>query len=148
MIALLQRVSGASCTIDGEITAAIDTGLVILLGVQRDDTEAAALRLAERVLSYRIFPDAADRMNIDVRKIGGSLLIVPQFTLVADTRKGNRPGFSRAAPPSVGEALFESFVKACARHHESTVTGQFGADMKIALVNDGPVTIWLEVTPS
>ncbi len=148
MIALLQRVSGASCTIDGEITAAIDSGLLVLLGVQRDDTQATALRLAQRVLAYRIFPDAVGRMNIDVREAGGAVLIVPQFTLAADTRKGNRPSFSKAAPPSLGEALFESFVKACRKHHENTATGQFGADMKIALVNDGPVTIWLEVLPA
>ncbi len=148
MIGLIQRVSEASCTIDGETTAAIGPGLVVLLGVVRGDSDAEARRLAERVLSYRVFADAEGRMNLSVRDIGGELLVVSQFTLAAETRKGNRPGFSRAAPPALGRALYESFVKACRDQHGRVATGRFGANMKIALVNDGPVTIWLEVPPS
>ncbi len=147
MIGLIQRVSEASCTIDGELTASIGPGLLVLLGVEAGDGHPQAARLAQRVLAYRVFPDLDGRMNLSVCDIGGELLIVPQFTLAAATHKGNRPGFSSAAPPKIGEFFYDSFVAACRERYARIATGRFGAYMKIALVNDGPVTFWLDVPP-
>jgi len=144
MIGLLQRVTSAKVEIGGETVGAIDTGLMVLVGVERDDDEARASRLAERLLSYRVFPDDAGRMNRSLADIGGGLLLVPQFTLVADTQKGTRPGFSRGAPPELGKQLFERFVELCREQHSIVETGQFGADMQVSLTNDGPVTFWLQ----
>ncbi|MCB1789225.1 MAG: D-tyrosyl-tRNA(Tyr) deacylase [Gammaproteobacteria bacterium] len=144
MIGLMQRVSEAHVDIAGECVGAIGRGLLVLVGVQRDDDERRALRLLDRLLSYRVFEDAEGRMNLDLAAVGGGLLLVPQFTLAADTRKGRRPSFSSAAPPAEGERLFAFLVQqACARC-SAVETGRFGADMQVALVNDGPVTFWLE----
>lgn len=147
MIALIQRVSGAKVEIDGITVAAIERGLLALIGVQRGDSEQEALRLAQRLLQYRIFPDDAGRMNLGLRDVAGALLLVPQFTLAADTRKGNRPGFSRAAEPHEGERLFNELLERCRRQHDAVASGVFGADMQVSLTNDGPVTFWLEVAP-
>ena len=145
MIALIQRVSSASVTVAGEITGAIDRGILALVGVQPDDDETKAARLLERVLGYRIFPDAEGRMNLSLRDIGGGLLLVPQFTLAADTKKGTRASFTSAAAPELGRQLFDVFVEKARAAHAIVATGRFGADMQVALVNDGPVTFWLEV---
>ena len=145
MIGLLQRVSEAGVKVDGEAVGQIGRGLLVLVGVEKDDDEAAALRLLERLLTYRVFPDADGKMNLSLADIGGELLLVPQFTLAADTRKGARPSFSSAAPPEQGKALFEYFLAAARARHGKVETGIFGADMKVSLVNDGPVTFWLQV---
>lgn len=144
MIALIQRVSRAQVSVAGEVVGAIDRGILALVGVAADDDAGRGARLLERVLTYRIFPDDAGRMNRDLRQIGGGLLLVPQFTLVADTHKGTRPGFSRGAPPDQARALFESLAAAARATHPVVATGVFGADMQVALVNDGPVTFWIE----
>ncbi|QGU33251.1 D-aminoacyl-tRNA deacylase [Thermochromatium tepidum] len=144
MIGLLQRVSAARVLVAGETVGAIERGLLVLVGVQRGDDEARAARLLERILGYRVFPDAQDRMNLSLRDIDGGLLLVPQFTLAADTRKGTRASFTSAAPPDEGKRLFDDLVaKACAAHPR-VATGRFGADMQVSLINDGPVTFWLE----
>lgn len=148
MIGLLQRVTNASVEIDSNVTAAIGRGLLVLAAVQRGDGPAEAARLAERLLQYRIFADSERRMNLDVRAVAGEVLLVPQFTLAADTRKGNRPGFSRAAEPRAGEALFERLAAECRSRYDRISTGRFGADMQVSLTNDGPVTFWLEVLPA
>lgn len=147
MIGLLQRVREASVTVAGREVAAIGPGLLVLAGVERDDTAAQAERLAERLLAYRVFADEAGRMNLSVRDIGGELMLVPQFTLAADTHKGNRPGFSRAAAGESGRELFEALASACAAAGLEPALGEFGADMQVSLVNDGPVTFWLRVAP-
>jgi D-tyrosyl-tRNA(Tyr) deacylase len=144
MIALIQRVSEASVRIEGRIAGAIDRGILALVGVQRGDTLQSADRLLERVLTYRIFPDAEGRMNLSLRDISGGLLLVSQFTLAADTRKGTRAGFSSAAAPEEARQLFELLVARARATHSPVATGEFGADMKVSLVNDGPVTFWLE----
>lgn len=144
MIALLQRVSAASVTVDGEAVAQIGRGLLVLVAVHRDDEERDIARLAERILSYRVFPDAEDRMNRSLLDEGLGLLLVPQFTLAADTKKGTRASFTRAAPPEKGEAFFERLVAACRERLETVETGRFGANMQVTLTNDGPVTFWLE----
>jgi len=146
VIALIQRVAEANVSVGGERVAAIGTGVLALVGVERDDGEAQAERLAERVLGYRIFPDEQGRMNRSLLEAGGALLAVPQFTLVADTRKGMRPSFSSGADPEKGMRLFERFVE-FARRQASVETGRFGADMQVSLVNDGPVTFWLQARP-
>jgi D-tyrosyl-tRNA(Tyr) deacylase len=145
MIGLLQRVTEASVTIDGEVIAAIDKGLMVLVGVEKGDAEAQADRLLERLLNYRVFADAEDKMNLSIGDIKGGLLLVPQFTLSADTRKGARPSFSSAAPPEEGKRLFDYFIGQAKQKHSQVETGCFGADMKVALVNDGPATFWLQV---
>jgi D-tyrosyl-tRNA(Tyr) deacylase len=145
MIALLQRVTDASVSVRGQAIAAIARGLVIFLGVERGDTENESRRLAERVLAYRVFPDASDRMNVNVVAAGGALLIVSQFTLAADTNRGHRASFSSAADPESGQRLYEHFVKACREAGIEVATGRFGADMQVRLTNDGPVTFRLEV---
>ena len=147
MIALIQRVTEARVAVGGETVGAIGRGILALVGVERGDGEAEAARLADKVLGYRIFPDAGGKMNLSVLDIAGELLAVPQFTLAADTKKGTRAGFSTAAPPADGERLFLLFVKKTAERAK-TSTGQFGADMKVSLVNDGPVTFWLQVSPT
>ena len=147
MIALLQRVARARVTVDGDVIGHIGHGVLALVAVQQDDGPAQARRLAERLLAYRVFEDASGRMNRDVTQVDGGLLLVPQFTLAADTRKGNRPGFSRAANPDVGRALFDECVAAARARWEKVTTGRFGANMDVELVNQGPVTFWLEVPP-
>jgi D-tyrosyl-tRNA(Tyr) deacylase len=148
MIALLQRVSEAAVQVNGEITGEIGRGILALVGVEKGDTEAQADRLLERILAYRIFPDAEGRMNLDLRQVGGGLLLVSQFTLAADTHKGNRPSFTPAAPPDEGARLFDHVVAQARKAHAQTATGRFGADMQVRLVNDGPVTFWLQVPPA
>jgi D-tyrosyl-tRNA(Tyr) deacylase len=145
MIALLQRVSHAEVAIAGEPVGAIAQGLLVLIGVERGDGEREADRLLERTLTYRVFADADSRMNLSVQSIGGGVLLVPQFTLAADTRSGTRPGFSTAAAPAEGERLFDYFVGRARQAHEKVETGRFGADMQVNLTNDGPVTFWLQV---
>lgn len=144
MRALIQRVSHAEVSVAGARIAAISRGILALIGVEAGDGAAQAARLLERVLTYRIFPDGEGRMNLSVADIGGGLLLVPQFTLAADTRKGTRPGFSTAAPPEMARALFEAFVKAAQDRHPVVATGRFGADMQVSLTNDGPVTFLLQ----
>ncbi len=145
MIALLQRVTQASVAVDKKIIAEIKPGLLVLVGVEKKDDNAKAKRLVERVLNYRVFADEQDKMNLSVKDIKGGVLWVPQFTLVADTQKGNRPGFSRGAPPALGEQLFNQVVGYATQQHTCNASGQFGADMQVSLVNDGPVTFWLEI---
>jgi D-tyrosyl-tRNA(Tyr) deacylase len=147
MIALLQRVTSAAVSIDGETIAAIGRGLLVLVAVEAHDAEAQADRLLERLLGYRVFADSGGKMNLSVHDVGGELLLVPQFTLAADTRKGTRPDFSPAAPPADGRRLFDYFTKQAALRHAATACGHFGADMQVSLVNDGPVTLWLRAGP-
>jgi D-aminoacyl-tRNA deacylase len=147
MIGLLQRVASASVTIDGEVVGEIGPGLLVLLGVARGDGGREADRLLERLLGYRVFDDGEGRMNRSLLDTGGALLVVSQFTLVAETRKGTRPGFSSAAPPAEGQRLYEYFVAAARTRVAEVATGRFGAHMAVRLVNDGPVTFWLEVPP-
>lgn len=147
MIALLQRVTQASVEVGGGRVAAIGRGLLVFIGVEQGDAEPQADRLLERLLAYRVFPDAEGRMNLDLAAAGGGLLLVPQFTLAADTRKGNRPSFTPAAPPEEGARLFRYICMQAATLHTPVSSGVFGADMQVALVNDGPVTFWLQVSP-
>jgi D-tyrosyl-tRNA(Tyr) deacylase len=147
MIGLLQRVSEARVTVDGEIVGEIDAGLLVLVGVERGDDEAQAERLLERLLSYRVFADAEGKMNLSLRDLGGGLLLVPQFTLAADTRKGMRPSFTPAAPPAEGERLFNVLTVLARQQHTRVATGRFGAHMQVSLINDGPVTFWLRIPP-
>ncbi|HUR40428.1 MAG TPA: D-aminoacyl-tRNA deacylase [Verrucomicrobiae bacterium] len=144
MIGLLQRVSSASVDVSGRAIGAIGPGLLVLVGVQKDDDEVKAGRLLERLLGYRVFADEAGRMNLSLRDIGGGLLLVPQFTLAADTLKGTRAGFSTAAEPARARELFDALVEAARAAWPRTASGEFGADMKVSLTNDGPVTFWLE----
>jgi D-tyrosyl-tRNA(Tyr) deacylase len=145
MIALLQRVTQSSVSVEKKIIGEIDKGLLVFIGVEKDDGKAQADRLLERVLKYRIFPDSQDKMNLNVSEINGGILLVPQFTLAANTGKGNRPSFTSAAAPGDGKSLFDYFVAQSKLNYSSIATGQFGADMQVALVNDGPVTFWLQV---
>ncbi|MCF6263144.1 MAG: D-aminoacyl-tRNA deacylase [Xanthomonadales bacterium] len=145
MIALLQRVTQASVVIEGDTVAAIKQGLLVLVGIEKNDTESQLLRLAERLLSYRVFADVDEKMNLDVRQISGDLILVPQFTLAANTNKGKRPSFSSAAPPVLGKQLFEQFVTEVSQRYNKVQCGVFGADMQVQLINDGPVTFWLQV---
>ena len=147
MIGLLQRVRSAHVEVDGLRIAEINAGLLVLVGVQQADSSREVTRLLERLLGYRVFPDAAGRMNLSLKDSGGELLLVPQFTLAADTRSGMRPGFSTAAPPAEGERLFDELVNQAGLAQVAVASGQFGADMQVTLVNDGPVTFWLEVNP-
>ena len=147
MIGLLQRVRHAHVDIGSERVAAIGTGLLVLVGVQHDDTEAVADRLLERMLGYRVFADDSGRMNLNIKQTGGELLLVPQFTLAADTRSGMRPGFSTAASPAVGQYLFSYLLAQAQLQPLPVAGGRFGEDMQVSLLNDGPVTFWLEVNP-
>lgn len=146
MIALLQRVSHAEVTIDEKRVAEIQQGLLVFIGVEKTDQLEDADKLLERVLNYRVFSDEDDKMNLSLKNIRGGLLLVPQFTLPADTRKGSRPSFTPAAAPSEANDLFEYLVSQAKRHHANTAAGHFGADMQVSLTNDGPVTFWLETT--
>lgn len=147
MIGLLQRVSGASVVVEGAPVGAIDAGLMVLVCAERGDTEKEADALLAKLLGYRVFADEAGKMNRSVRDVAGGLLLVPQFTLAADTKSGTRPSFTPAATPADGARLFAYFVEQARLKHGQVATGQFGADMKVSLTNDGPVTIWLQVEP-
>ncbi len=144
MIGLLQRVTEASVAVDGERIAEIGRGLLVLAAVQPDDGPAEALRLAERLLGYRVFPDASGRMNRSVTDEDLELLLVPQFTLAADTQKGTRASFTKAAPPELGRRGFEQLLAACRQRLPAVQSGEFGANMQVQLINDGPVTFWLQ----
>lgn len=144
MLALIQRVTGASVVVGGRTVGAIGTGLLALVAVQPDDGEPQAARLVERLLGYRVFADAEGRMNRSLADTGGGLLLVPQFTLAADTSKGMRPSFTSAASPEAGRRWFERVVEIARSRHGTVEIGAFGAHMQVALVNDGPVTFWLE----
>ena len=148
MIGLLQRVSRASVAVEDRTIAEIGAGLLVFVAVETGDTEAQAGRLLERLLAYRVFADDRGRINLNVREAGGSLLLVPQFTLAADTRKGNRPGFSKAAPPALGRTLFDYMAQLGADAPVPVATGRFGATMQVDLCNEGPMTFWLRVPPS
>lgn len=147
MIGLLQRVTRAQVDVDGNCVGRIGPGLLVLIGVERGDGEAQADRLLERLVGYRVFPDAEGRMNLGLADTGGELLLVPQFTLAADTHKGMRAGFSAAAAPADGERLFEYLVQMAQNGLPRVQTGRFGAHMQVSLTNDGPVTFWLRVPP-
>lgn len=144
VIALLQRVSVASVYVTGECVATIGNGLVVFIGVERGDSDSRAARLSERILSYRVFADAAGKMNCSVRDVGGALLLVPQFTLAADTTKGTRASFAAAAVPADGRRLFDALVAHARNAGVAVATGVFGADMSVTLTNEGPVTFWIE----
>ncbi len=144
MIGLLQRVTEASVSVDGKAVGSIGRGLLVLAAVQPKDTEASAKRLAERILGYRVFPDKAGKMNLSLADTGLGLLLVPQFTLAADTSKGMRASFTGAANPEQGRQYFALLLKVCTELLPGTQTGVFGADMKVALINDGPVTFWID----
>jgi D-tyrosyl-tRNA(Tyr) deacylase len=147
MIALIQRVDGAAVTVEARTVGEIGRGILALIGIERGDAPAQRERLLERVLSYRIFEDEAGRMNLSLADIGGGLLLVPQFTLAADTRTGTRPGFSTAAVPEVARGMFGELVAAARARHPGVASGEFGARMRVSLVNDGPVTFWLRASP-
>ena len=148
MIGLLQRVRQAQVDIGADRIASIGAGLLVLVGVQHDDNEATADRLLERLLGYRVFADTDGKMNLNIKQAAGELLLVPQFTLAADTRSGMRPGFSTAASPAVGQQLFTYLLEQARLQPLPVANGQFGQDMQVSLVNDGPVTFWLEVNPA
>ena len=147
MIGLLQRVTQASVTVDGQVRGAIGRGLMVLVCAERGDTEREADALLAKLLGYRVFSDDAGKMNRSVTDVGGGLLLVPQFTLAADTKSGTRPSFTPAASPEDGRRLFDHFVAAARTRHPTVETGRFGADMQVSLTNDGPVTFWLQVEP-
>ncbi len=147
MIALLQRVTRAAVAVRGESIGAIGPGLLVFIGVERGDGKTQADRLLQRMLNYRMFPDAAGKMNLSLRDTAGGLLLVSQFTLAADTNSGNRPSFTPAASPDEGEKWFDYVVNQARVHHAVVQTGRFGADMQVSLVNDGPVTFWLRAAP-
>ena len=144
MIGLIQRVLYAQVDIEDQCVAVIDQGILALIGVQREDDLSDVARLAERILNYRIFPDQQGRMNRSLYDIQGELLLVPQFTLAADTHKGTRPGFSTAAEPEIGAKLFQQLIDYTSENYKRVKSGRFGADMQVSLVNDGPVTFWLD----
>lgn len=146
MIALIQRVATAHVMVAEQSVGRIEQGILALIGVERADTEIQADRLLERILTYRIFSDSAGKMNLSLRDIQGGLLLVPQFTLPADTRKGSRPSFTPAAPPQQGQQLFEYLYQRSQQSHPKVESGRFGADMQVHLINDGPVTFWLQIT--
>ena len=148
MIGLIQRVTEAQVVVDNTRIGAIGAGLLVLVGVERGDDTAQADRLLARLLGYRVFADAAGKMNLSVRETGGGLLLVPQFTLAANTDKGMRPSFTPAASPEVGERLFTYLLAQARQQHDPVATGRFGAHMQVSLVNDGPVTFWLRTAPT
>jgi D-tyrosyl-tRNA(Tyr) deacylase len=147
LITLIQRVSRAAVTVDSRTVGEIGRGILALVGVERGDNLQRGEKLLERVLGYRIFEDDAGRMNLSLRDIGGGLLLVPQFTLAADTHKGTRPGFSGAETPALAQATFTALVELARARHAQVATGEFGAHMQVSLVNDGPVTFWLKTAP-
>lgn len=144
MIGLMQRVRRAAVHVDNREVGAIDAGLLVLVGVQPEDDATHVARLLERLLGYRVFPDAQGKMNLSLRDTAGGLLLVPQFTLAANTKSGTRPSFTSAAPPAVARERFESLVALARSSHQRVASGVFGADMQVSLINDGPVTFWLE----
>jgi len=148
MISLLQRVSRASVKVNGESIASIGAGLVVLVGVEHNDSDTVAQRMAQRLVNYRIFGDGDGKMNLSAQDIGAEILLIPQFTLAADTTQGNRPGFSTAAEPGAAKQVFEKLSTAVRAHNVPMATGLFGADMQVALINDGPVTFHLRVAGS
>lgn len=145
MIALIQRVRHASVKVDGAVVGKIDQGLLVLLGVEQGDDDKKAQRLSEKVLGYRVFSDEQGKMNLNVQQVGGSVLVVSQFTLAADTQSGMRPSFSKGAAPAEANRLYEYFSDNCRRQGVNTENGRFAADMQVSLENDGPVTFWLQV---
>lgn len=145
MLGLIQRVKNASVTVNEEIVGEIQQGILLLLGIQKMDTEETANKLIDKLLTYRIFADADNKMNCNIQQIEGGILVVSQFTLAADTKKGTRPSFSSAAPPAQAQALYDYFVEQLRARHSKVATGIFAADMQVALVNDGPVTFMLEM---
>lgn len=147
MRGLIQRVSCAAVSVGGREVGAIGPGILVLLGIARGDTQVEADKLLDRILRYRIFPDADGRMNLSVHDVGGGVLVVSQFTLVADTHKGLRPSFTSAAAPEAAETLYHWFVDTLCRRHQPVASGRFGADMQVSLCNDGPVTFLLDVPP-
>lgn len=146
MIGLLQRVTQAKVEVDGETVGEINQGLLVLVGVEKNDREEQADRLLERIFNYRVFEDQAGKMNLSLKDIDGGLLLVPQFTLPADTQKGNRPSFTPAASPEKGKQLFDYLLKQSTIKHNKIASGHFGAEMQVSLTNDGPVTFWLQVS--
>ncbi|MCZ6526467.1 MAG: D-aminoacyl-tRNA deacylase [Gammaproteobacteria bacterium] len=147
MIGLLQRVNSAQISIHSNIIASIDVGLLVLIGVEKGDTHQQADRLLDKLLGYRVFPDKIGKMNLSLSDVNGGLLLVPQFTLPADTKKGMRPSFSSAATPEAGKHLFEYLLSSAKQKHAIVDSGHFGADMQVSLTNDGPVTFWLQIPP-
>jgi D-tyrosyl-tRNA(Tyr) deacylase len=147
MIGLLQRVSSAHVSINNHIVASIEAGLLLFIGIEKDDTEQQADRLLDKILAYRVFSDQDDKMNLSLSDVQGGLLLVPQFTLPADTKKGLRPSFSSAASPTLGEELFDYLLLCAQQKHDIVESGKFAADMQVSLTNDGPVTFWLQVPP-
>lgn len=145
MIGLVQRAKTASVKVNDQLIAQINQGIVLLLGIEKDDDSNKVRKLADKVCNYRLFSDQQGKMNLNLNQVEGELLIVSQFTLVADTRKGNRPGFSRGASPELGEQLYNEFIEYCHSKQLKVQTGQFGADMQVSLINDGPVTFTLTV---
>ncbi len=145
MIGLIQRVTKGSVAVEGEVMGAIGPGLVVLLGIEKPDTEQQARRLADKIIHYRVFSDHAGKMNLSLQQSQGELLVISQFTLAADTTKGLRPSFSCSAPPSQAENLYQYFIQYCRQQGIRTATGRFAADMQVSLINDGPVTFWLHV---
>ncbi len=148
MIALLQRATQAQVVVDEQVVGAIGPGLMVLVCAERNDTEKQADALLEKLLNYRVFADEAGKMNKSVRDVAGGLLLVPQFTLAADTRSGTRPSFTPAAAPEEGRRLFDYFLQSARNKHAVVESGRFGAHMSVSLTNDGPVTFWLQVTPT
>lgn len=145
MIGLIQRVSQANVTVAGEVIGEIGYGMLVLLGVEKKDGDEEIEKLANKLCRYRMFNDEDGKMNLNIEQVGGEFLVVSQFTLVADTQKGNRPGFSRGAPPEHGEAIYKKFVNALKNKGMTVATGEFGADMQVGLINDGPVTFQFNV---
>ena len=145
MLGLIQRVKKASVTVNDAMTGEIQQGILLLLGIQKNDTEETANKLIDKILTYRIFSDENNKMNCSLQQIDGGILVVSQFTLAADTKKGTRPSFSSAAPPAQAEALYDYFVAQMRNKHPQVATGMFGADMQVSLINDGPVTFMLEM---
>jgi D-tyrosyl-tRNA(Tyr) deacylase len=145
MLGLIQRVKNASVSVDNEVVGGIQQGILLLLGIQKTDTEDTANKLIDKLLAYRIFADADNKMNCNVQQVEGGILVVSQFTLAADTNKGLRPGFSSAAPPAQAQALYNYFVTQLRNKHDKVATGIFAADMQVSLINDGPVTFMLEM---
>ena len=148
MIALIQRVTEAAVRVDGRVVGEIGPGILALVAVVAADGDAQVERLLERLLGYRVFPDAAGRMNLSLADTSGGLLLIPQFTLAADTRKGMRPSFGPAASPAQGERLFNALLAQARGRHSPVAAGEFGAHMRVSLTNDGPVTFWLEAPPA
>lgn len=145
MIGLVQRVTEASVTVEHQVISRIGQGMLVLLGVEKEDNEAHIEKLANKLANYRLFSDENDKMNLNIKQVDGEILVVSQFTLVADTQKGNRPGFSKGASPAHGEAIYQQFVQRLQQKELKVSAGQFGADMKVALVNDGPVTFHFKI---